>query len=87
MIMMSYVFIAIGLIVGFLQYGLLKTIITYMTEKKGAAGVVAIKLALYGLLAAVLILWFDTMWVYCLAGVGTGILLTACLDFFRSKSK
>ena len=53
---MNYVFIAIGLIVGFLQYCLLKTFVNYMTEKKGAAGVAVIKLALYGMLAAVLLL-------------------------------
>lgn len=84
---MSYAFIAIGLIVGFLQYGLLKTWLNYMTQKKGAAGVAVIKLALYGVLAAVLLLWFNDMWIYCLAGVGTGLLLTACLDFFRSRNK
>lgn len=84
---MNYIFIVIGLLVGFLQYGLLKTLVNYMTEKKGAAGVAIIKLALYGILAAVLIFWFKDMWIYCLAGVGTGILLTACLDFIRSKNK
>lgn len=84
---MSYVFIVIGLIVGFLQYGLLKTLVSYMTQNKGALGVAVIKVALYGVLAAVLLLWFNDMWIYCLAGVGTGILLTACLDYFRSRNK
>lgn len=82
---MNYVFIAIGLIVGFLQYCLLKTFISYMTEKKGAVGVAVIKLTLYGMLAAVLLLWFSDMWIYCLAGVGAGIILTGCLDYFRSR--
>jgi len=75
----------LGLIVGFLQYGLLRTALSYKAESKGAIGVVAIKLILYAILAAVLAFWFMDMWVYCIAGVAVGILLTAGLDYFNKK--
>ena len=84
---MTYIFIAAGLVIGFLQYALLKTLVNYMTEKKGAAGVAVIKVALYAVVAAVLLLWFKEYWMYCLAGVGAGILLTAALDLWRNKKK
>lgn len=84
---MNYLFVFIGLIVGFLQYALLKTLVSYMVNKKGALGVAAIKVGIYLILAAVIILWFHNLWVYCMAGVATGILLTAFVDYIRNKKK
>ncbi len=82
---MNYVFIIVGVIVGFLQYGLTKTALRYKKENKGAAGVVAVKAVLYAVLAAVLALWFAHMWLYCLAGVAVGIILTAVLAYFNKR--
>lgn len=80
-------FIFVGLIVGFLQYALIKTAVLYMEkEKSGVFGVITIKLLLYGILAAVLLIWFDTKELFaCVAGVATGIIITAVSELIRKK--
>ncbi|MBR6594873.1 MAG: hypothetical protein IKK83_06790 [Clostridia bacterium] len=79
------VFIIIGVIIGFMQYGLLRTAAAYMTENKGAGGVVLIKLMIYALIGAVLFMWFKDYAFLCIAGVGAGIIVTAVIDLVRSK--
>lgn len=83
---MNYVFILIGLVIGFLQYAMTKTATSNLSEKKGGAlGIIAVKLAFYGIVAAALLLWWKEYVVYCVAGVATGIVITAIVDMVRGS--
>lgn len=82
------IFIIIGLLVGFMQYGLIKTAAKYTAEKTGGVfGVIAIKFLLYGILAVALVLWFKNYLFYCATGVAMGIIATGVLDYFRNRTK
>lgn len=78
-------FIIIGVVLGFMQYGLLKTAARYMAEGKGAGGVVLVKLLVYAIIGAVLFIWFKDYAFICIAGIGAGIIATAVIDLIRGK--
>ncbi len=82
------VFIIIGLIVGLLQYGLIKMLAKYTAEKRsGAIGIIAIKLLLYAISATTVLLWFkDNVFLFA-AGVASGLLVTAITDALRNKKQ
>ncbi len=79
-------FIILGLVIGFLQYGLTRTAAKYTTEKKnGVIGIIAIKLLFYIAAAAVVVFWVkDSIFTFG-AGIATGVLLTAIADMIRNK--
>lgn len=80
------VFIIIGLIIGLLQYGLIKTAAKYTAEKKGGvAGIVLVKFLLYAMSAAVVFFLFKEHIFLFAAGVATGIVITAITDMIRNK--
>ena len=82
------IFILVGLLIGVMQYGLIKTAAKYTAEKKGGVfGVIAIKFLLYGIVATALVLWFKDYLLYCATGLATGILLTGGLDCFKNRKK
>lgn len=85
---LKIIFIIIGLFVGLLQYGLIKTAAKYMSEKNGSVvGVIAAKIILYGIVAVALMLWFKEYLMFCAIGIGTGLVITAVTDQIRNRKK
>ncbi len=84
--LIKFLFILLGLIVGFLQYGLIKTAAKYTAEKKGGVfGVIAIKFLLYGVIGTLAYFLFMEHLAVCAAGLATGIIITAIVDMIRNK--
>lgn len=82
-------FAVVGLIVGFLQYALIKTAVLYAEKSKGGAvGVIGIKLFVYAVIAAILLIWFDNNDIIaCIGGIATGLIVTAIVEILRGKKK
>ncbi|MBQ3194895.1 MAG: hypothetical protein IJB65_00355 [Clostridia bacterium] len=82
------IFTFVGLMIGLLQYGLIKTAAKYAAEKHGGvAGIIAAKILLYVLSAATVFVWFkDCIFVFA-TGLVAGIILCAVTDNLRSKKQ
>ncbi len=82
------VLILVGLIVGFLQYGLIKTIAKYAAEKSGGVfAIIAVKLLLYIVVGVAVFLWFKVHLFAFATGLAAGIVLTAVVDSVKNKKR
>ena len=79
-------FILVGLVIGILQYGLIKTATKYAAEKRsGVLGIAGIKLLLYIVPATAVFLWFkDSIFLFA-TGLAAGLILSAVTDGLRNK--
>ncbi len=85
----NVIFAVIGAFFGICQYAATKVLGKGVASEKKENVIVplVIKILLYALVAAAMILFFKKWLVWCLGGLATGIIFSCIIDALKNKSK